>query len=360
MHTAPADPEAIDVSSQWQQAAGAVLAATGVVLVVGGPDSGKSTFCRYVLEQAMLRRQALAFLDADLGQSQVGPPTTLGVKLYPSHAADDLGLSADAVYFIGQTSPLGRFLEVVMGLQRLVAAVRRRRRLILVNTSGYVSGPGAVRLKTAKAEVLAPQIGILLSRQEELGSLLTPLSLLCKQTYLLSTSPQARLKSWEERRRHRQLRFAAVFAKARIQSFPLGRSGWLGFPWVQGVPLAPPEQDRLQEIAGTIVWRAERGGGWVYVVVAEPLTEAAHTEMVAQVAPDRLFWVPWAHLESRLVGLLDKDMLTLALGILQAPNWQGGEIAILTPLPPRWVPRVRFLRLGRLRLDAAGQELPPL
>jgi len=161
---------AIDLPPPWQEAAAAVLATAGVVLVVGGPDCGKSTFCRVVLAAARRQGQPLAFIDADLGQSHVGPPTTLGLKFFPPYPPDSLTHAADLLYFIGQTSPPGRLLEIVLGLQRLAAAARPRCPLVLVNTSGLVSGPLAVRLKVAKAEALAPQLIIFLERREELAA----------------------------------------------------------------------------------------------------------------------------------------------------------------------------------------------
>ncbi len=353
-------PFALDVPAVWQDAAAAALAVQGVVLVVGGPDSGKSTLCRHLLQSARDQGRSVAFIDADLGQSHLGPPTTIGLNFYPPHPPDDFGLQPDRLYFIGQTSPSGRMLETVVGLRGLVAAARRRCRLILVNTSGFISGPAAVRLKTAKAEVLRPRLGLVLVRGNETASLLPPLTLLCQETRLLPVSHQARLKSWEERRRYREERFAAFFAKARPQRFPLAGRCWLDFPWAQGLEITTAEKQELQELAETVIWRAERSGGFVYLVTAAPLPEAAQSLLAARLSPERLVWTAWPNLEFRLVGLLDKDMLTLSLGILLDMAWHQEELTLLTPLPDQKLPAVRFLRLGKLRLTPSGQELPPL
>ncbi len=74
---------AIDLPPGWEAAATAALAADGVILVLGGPDCGKSTFCRYVLGLAQTAKKQIAFIDGDLGQSHLGPPATLGLNLYP-------------------------------------------------------------------------------------------------------------------------------------------------------------------------------------------------------------------------------------------------------------------------------------
>ena len=126
-----------------------------MILVLGGPDCGKSTFCRYVLGLAQTAARQIAVIDGDLGQSHLGPPATLGLNLYPPHNSDDFGLFPDNLYFIGQTSPPGNMLELVVGLHRLTELARGRGcRRIIVNTSGFINGPAAVRLKLAKAETL--------------------------------------------------------------------------------------------------------------------------------------------------------------------------------------------------------------
>ncbi|MGQ9920478.1 MAG: Clp1/GlmU family protein [Desulfobacca sp.] len=359
MNTTVAHPSHIDLPEPWRRAVAVALAARGVVMVVGGPDSGKSTFCRYLLDEAGRRRRPLAFIDADLGQSHVGPPTTIGLQLYPCAGPDDWSLHADLSYFIGQTSPPGRLLEIVVGLRRLVDEVRHRRRLLIVNTSGFINGPAALRLKTAKAEVLQPRLGVMLGRHDELFHLLPPLTVLCQETHLLSVSSQARQKSWEERRRYRQERFAAFFAKARPQHLPLRGVTWLDFPFAQGPRLTAPEHERLQDLAETSIYWAERRSGCVYLVTAAPLPEAVQSRVAAHLAPEHLVWAPWNQLMYRLVGMLDIDMYTLSLGILLEVDWPKEEITLLTPLAAKRLPAVRFLRLGKLRLNPSGQELPP-
>ena len=71
-----------------------------------------------------------------------------------------------------------------------------------------------------------------------------------------------------------------------------------------------------------------------------------------------MYWVNWGTLELRLVGLLDEKLLTLGLGLLLPSPWERRQIMIHTPLPSRWLDRVKFCRLGKIRLDLAGEELP--
>lgn len=350
----------IDLPPGWSATAEQILAQPGLTLVWGGPDSGKSTFCRYVLAQAAAQRVPLAFVDSDLGQAHLGPPGALALDFWPQAAYRRCSLHHPILYFIGQTSPPGRLMEIILGLQQLVRRARRQGvPRILVNTSGLVHGPLAQRLKLAKVEALRPQRLIALARHVELEPLLRPLrarqvtELLC-----LPVSPLARHRPPEERRRYREARFAAYFQEARPLNFPLAACGWLGFPFGQGEPLPAPELQKLAELLSLPVLHAERAAttGLILIQGRPPL--ATPPQLQETFPGQTLVWVNWHDLTWRLVGLLDRQFATLALGLLQTAAWPQQEVAILTPLPAGQQSQVTFVRLGRLRLNPSGQEIP--
>ena len=107
-----------DVPQEWRSALSQfqMLAARGAqpevsgqyegppsIYVLGSPDSGKSTFCRWVAEQ-MGHSIGVALLDADPGQGRIGPPTAISLCGASLHHA-----------FVGDTSPRGSLLQFVAG-----------------------------------------------------------------------------------------------------------------------------------------------------------------------------------------------------------------------------------------------------
>ena len=73
---------------------------------------------------------------------------------------------------------------------------------------------------------------------------------------------------------------------------------------------------------------------------------------------DHIHWLSWEPLQLRLVGPLDGRRQTPGPGwILPAP-WDRRALAMLTPLTPEAASLVRFVKLGKLRLNLEGQELP--
>ncbi len=145
------------------------------VVLVGGLDTGKTTLSRALLNAAVTAGRPAAFLDGDVGQKSVGPPATISLKLI--RTAEDLSPerfpTADAMSFVGSTSPEGHLLAVLSG----VATLHRRAKeegteLVVVDTSGLVSGIYGQILKYHKVELLRPDLVVGLQRGEELLPLL--------------------------------------------------------------------------------------------------------------------------------------------------------------------------------------------
>ena len=65
-----------------------------------------------------------------------------------------------ALAFVGDVAPTGHFLSVIQGTRRLVRhALGRDDDVVFVDTSGYVAGRLAEKLKLAKLAVLSTEPG---------------------------------------------------------------------------------------------------------------------------------------------------------------------------------------------------------
>jgi polynucleotide 5'-hydroxyl-kinase GRC3/NOL9 len=145
------------------------------VMFVGGLDTGKSSLSRALLTAAVEAGRPSAYLDADLGQKSVGPPATITMKIVrsPADLEPDRLVVPDALSFVGSTSPQGHLMQVLAG----VTSLHRRAKtegadLVVVDTSGLVSGISGQVLKYHKVEMLGPDLVVGLQRGEELLPLL--------------------------------------------------------------------------------------------------------------------------------------------------------------------------------------------
>jgi polynucleotide 5'-kinase involved in rRNA processing len=151
------------------------LARLGVTLLVGGLDSGKTTLASRIARAGIEAGLQLGFLDADVGQSTVGPPATVGLRMCRSiQDLEPASLArADHLAFVGATSPQAHLLPLVVGTRLLLDRAREQGAdLVVIDTTGLVSGVYGQLLKFHKVGVLQPDLVVGLERGEELQPLL--------------------------------------------------------------------------------------------------------------------------------------------------------------------------------------------
>ncbi len=190
----------------------------GVLMVIGAPNVGKSTFARYLFRRLGEAGVPAAYLDGDPGQSSLGPPAALtlacardGEALFPPRGPR-------LRRFLGSTSPSGHGGPLLAGAFRLARAARELGAACVVyDTSGFVDPRrGGSALKLAKLDLLEPDTVFALQQGDELESLLRPLRKSRRfRVTGLQASPAARKRSTAARRAYRAAAFARYFQGSR-------------------------------------------------------------------------------------------------------------------------------------------------
>jgi polynucleotide 5'-hydroxyl-kinase GRC3/NOL9 len=192
-----------------------VSQSNSVAVLLGGLDSGKTTLGRAIATAGLEAGRTVAYLDADLGQKAVGPPTTVTLRMIrePDDLAPERMRGADLMYFVGSTSPQGQLLPLVVGVGRLLAiAGERGADLVVVDTSGLVSGVYGQILKYHKIELLQPDVVIGLQRGEELDPILGIVRrFFDTEVVALPVHPDVRPTSIDERAHNREAAMRAYF-----------------------------------------------------------------------------------------------------------------------------------------------------
>lgn len=246
--------------------AAALDAATAarVTLVIGVVDAGKTTLVTRLAAALASPGDLVGVVDADLGQSDIGPPTTVGLGLV--HGAIDRLDQAEvvALEFLGVTSPAHCLRQTASATARLVNhALEIGCRRVLVNTSGLVEGNLGRALKRFKIECVAPDLLIALQRDAECEPLLSSCADAPQLAIVRLPAVAPVQRSAAARRRHRERALAQHLAGAVPVSFDLTR-----------VDLRPaPEGSGLAviEVVGALAGLVGREGwtlglGWVGAV----------------------------------------------------------------------------------------------
>ena len=220
----------------------------GRVFVVGGVDSGKTTFVHRLVRAGVEAGHVAAIIDADLAQSTIGPPGTVGLKIV-RQAADLDGDSFDALAFVGAISPRQHFLPLVTGTAKLVMrAIEMGAKLIVVDTSGLIDGVAGQKLKLTKAELCRPHHVVSLHRGGELDPINGVLErFLSLDVISLDVDPEIGIRSVDERAAYREQRLGAFLGHG--EGHQVFR--WRVKPTVF-MPSLPPIYE-LEELDGLLV-----------------------------------------------------------------------------------------------------------
>ena len=189
-----------------------VLSRPGVAVLLGGIDTGKTTLARRLLKAAVAEGMRAVWVDTDLGQSSVGPPTTVGVRIVDTAASVDAPTRPDHLFFVGDLTPSRHPPTLLTQVARALARARGEADLLVVDTSSYLSGLTAERLKFHKLELAEPAHVVGLQRGEELEQLLsTARRFTGAEATAIPLHPDVRSRSAERRADYRRVRLAAAF-----------------------------------------------------------------------------------------------------------------------------------------------------
>ena len=232
-------------------------------MLLGGIDTGKTTFGIELVRRAAAAGIPAALIDADIVQSTVGPPTTVGMKLcagLDSFTRESLR-AADALGFVGALVPKGHLLPLVTNTAKLVwRAQAMGCKLVVVDTTSLVSGIYGQTVKFFKMDLIHPHFVVAFERGGELEPILgiaqrfTP-----AETIELPVNSSVEPRSVEERISYREEQFSAYFAA--------GPSRWKVRPTVF-MPTLPPDFD-LALLDGLVVGMEDGKGVCVGIGVLE-------------------------------------------------------------------------------------------
>lgn len=143
----------------------------GKVVVIGPPDVGKSTLCVYLVNRLFEGGgQSVAVVDADIGQADMGPPTTIAHAVSSQPITSLQEMTPDRRLFIGHTTPAGVEHKLTRGIQRLTNV--NERQLTIVNTDGWIADLGAILYKINLLTEINPNLVLGLAYSKELEPIL--------------------------------------------------------------------------------------------------------------------------------------------------------------------------------------------
>jgi polynucleotide 5'-hydroxyl-kinase GRC3/NOL9 len=323
------------------------------VMVIGRIDLGKTSFCIYLANEALKNKRKVAVIDADLGQSDIGPPSTIGFSRITASLKDLFDVEAENTYFVGLTSPEKAVDKVLEGLTTLKSrASETDVDLLIVNTDGWVEGEDAVKYKLQLVEIINPDVVVGIQRGEELAPILTGLR--GTKIFAINSPTAIRGRNRDRRKILRELSYKKYLRKAKVQSFPLN---WVN---IEGIPIG---NDRFPAAEHTAKIESALGSRPVYfektpdaVLLVLRMGEWANDEQIKNIEDAfgkevKLFRK--GEEEGLLVSLQDAKGKFLGIGVLSGIDYERRTIKVYTPVNGK----ISTISMGQIKLDKKGREI---
>jgi polynucleotide 5'-hydroxyl-kinase GRC3/NOL9 len=343
------------VPPSWEKASKETLSLKKpvTVMVLGGVDSGKTSFCTYLANEALRKNWKVGVIDADLGQSDIGPPSTIGFNRIAAPVRDLFEIRAENAYFVGLTSPSGAVDRVIEGLAELKSrALKTDVDFLIINTDGWVEGEDAAKYKIRLTERVSPSVVVGIRQGDELTPILTAL----KETKIIAIdSPQVvHRRNREKRKILRELSYKKYLKQAKVQSFALNWIKVEGAPIGTGKPLAMEQMKEIRSLLGATPIYSEETPTTVFIVLRKNQSvNEDQIERIKKIFGKKVKVIKEGEEEGLLTGLHDGQGKFLGIGILCGVDYKRRVMKIYTPISEN----VSTIRFGQIKLDENGREI---
>lgn len=323
-------------------------------MVIGTGDSGKTSFCTFLINKLLTERQKVAILDGDLGQSDVGPPCTVSYAFVTKPVTDLFNLKARNAFFVGFTSPnraINKMVEGLVSLKREISS--NNPQVIIINTDGWVEGEDAVKYKLQLVEKFNPDILFCIQQKDELASLFKVLE---KFRKLIVDSPSAiRRRSEEKRRSLRELGYIKYLRNAKVKSIPLS---WLKIEEDELIGLGRnrgnmKQAGKIYELLGMKpLHLAELWDKICIVIGKRRWINPDIIKKVEEITKKNVVVVHKGEEEGLLMALYDDKRKFLGIGSLREIDYRRDVMKIYTPVSNK----ISIVTVGRVKLDENLRE----
>jgi len=341
------------IPNSWRETVASILSEKSrtTVLMLGGVDSGKTGFCIYLANSALKANQEVAVIDSDLGQSDLGPPGTIGLCFIKKPFTDLFRLFPDDSVFIGVTSPSWAVNNVLDAVQKLKAeALKRNVDLLIINTDGWIDREDAVKYKVRLVETINPDYIVAIRTGDELNPLIS--SLKERNVILVDTPENIKKRDRETRRLLRGFAYKKHLRGSKIRTFPLS---WVKVEGSLNLNAEKRDQlkDEIQGILKTEIVCCEETSHSIVLILGRKAEISEETMRIAEMKiGKRLIPLREGNERGLLVSLEDSTGKMLGTGTIHSIDFKNMIIKISTPVEKA----VSKIRIGRIKLDSEGNE----
>ncbi|MCX8184337.1 MAG: Clp1/GlmU family protein [Sulfolobales archaeon] len=319
------------------------------VLIVGPPESGKSTFTVFLANYFREVGVRVGVVDGDIGQEDVLIPTTVALTEVSKPVLWLRELEPLIFRFVGCISPQYCYSESILAIRELVdEAIELGFKAIVVNTDGWVGTTSGIEHKLTIIRWVKPDLVVVTDR-EVFNYLSRCVSNLVEVIYAPKPAV-VRERSRDERRELRAQAYRRYFSRGKVRRVKLSEVGLLNIRALAGRVLTLDELKELLKIPDSdlnkIVF-SSRFGDTIFIITEEFIdTAVSHDER-------KIVAINLRDLRGAIVGLMGERLSDVGIGLILGVDLNSQEVITLTP----WDGPIRGLVLGRVKLGEDFEEV---
>jgi polynucleotide 5'-hydroxyl-kinase GRC3/NOL9 len=326
-------------------------------IVLGTVDSGKTSFCTYLVNRLLNEKHKVAILDGDLGQSDIGPPCTLAYAFVSKHVTDLFNLEAKNAFFVGVTSPSKAVEKVIQGMTLLYAEILSGNPdFVVINSDGWVEGEEAIAYKVQLIEKINPGIIYCIQQDEKLKPLLEAVKDF--KTVVIDSPQTIKQRSREKRRSLRELGYIKYLKNARVQSIPVS---WLKIEsdeiLAPGKNFGDKRREReIYELLGMKPLYMVELRDKIYVVIGRNRwINPENIKRTEETVGKKVVVTFKGDEKGLLLALYNDERKFLGIGVLREIDYGRRVVKIFTPISSG----ISTVAFGKVKLDENLKEVAP-
>ena len=322
------------------------------VMILGNVDSGKTTFSIF-LTNALVSTSEIAIIDADIGQSDIGPPTTIGLGMVKKPITDLFTINPEKLRFIGLTTPNSVEDEIIHEINEIHKSVKDAGiETVIINTDGWVMGKEARNFKVSLVERISPDIVIGFKDNNGMEKILEDLKEKGVRAEGIYSSLAVKIRNRDERKSLREQGYKKFLRDAFLRQIPIS--------WVQLENTFLMSNrfniERMKEYSDILkkqlLYFHEDDENIIFIVKKEDYFNGEET-ISPELFGKKVRIIGEGEEKGLITGLLNEERVFLGLGIIDKIDYQNQILKIHTPYDGK----VNIVRFGQVKIDSQGNEM---
>ncbi|MHC1628592.1 MAG: Clp1/GlmU family protein [Candidatus Nezhaarchaeales archaeon] len=353
--------ESSTIPREWIDFINSMPRKTYTVFTLGYIDSGKTFFVTYTANKLLAQELKVSIVDCDIGQSDIGPPTTIGLGVLNRQVAFLDEVHPISAYCVGSTSPAGHLLPMVVGTTKLVNDAKNMGGIVLIDTPGMVYGGPARAYQLYTVEAIKPDVIVAFQRGDELKHLTKQFKALGYEVVELPASPWVKQRDRGDRRLLRERAFYNYFSRKGMMkhTISLEKTAIIGSFIGSGCEASQEVIQVIESMANCKVDYCEISQDSAIVILSErPKNRDSYAKIRSAFTDKTVKTIVKGFEQGLVVGLMGEKGKFLDIGVMKELDVKNRRATITTPL--RSIEEVKAIKLGCVRLNDEYREIERL